>query len=465
MTRGRTKPLITPVQRNLLNVSGMHGAHLQYSEVDAMPFNQPIAFIAKNDAHALKLKDELAEWLITEEPAELQFDDEPGRTYYAIVQNTIEDFERIGIMRQGSISFLCLDPYAYGEEDAKEFTSDTVIINNPGTAPADPIIELEVEESTTFAMVQNQNQEYMMIGTPIEDDVEVVNGKELILSENGSTLDTWNSAGTRIDDWIGNISGKMRYDGTGILAESYGTGEKMHGPAVIKEIPPIQDFEIDTTFDIISNFEIDNYRMEIYMFDEGMDMLGKMGVNDNNRNLWRRNGLGRVGEYVDNSTRYVIGGGNYQQDDLKKVSLMYLRVKREGKKVTFYIAEIRNGRHHATLTRSMNVSSDYLGKLKYVQLFIGNWKDRNRTFRTRINYVNVYELAQNTVDNTPYILYPGDIVTFDHVNEEILVNGEDRKDLKDFGGSFFSLTKGENQLIMHPANSFFGNVKFRPRYR
>lgn len=454
---------LSPNEINTMSVSGMDGSYIQGKRKPGVSLKVKIMMRLESSEDLREAIDELNEFFDTEEEVPIIFSDEPNKTYYGMMSDISEGIEVEGT-HIVTITFFRSDPYKYGPEESMEFQSDADSVDNQGKATAFPVFELEVHEPTTFAMIQNQRQEYMMIGTPAEDDVEVVSGKDLVLTENGSTLDTWDTNGTEIDNFIGNIAGSMRHDGTGILAESYGTGEKMHGPAVIKEISPIQDFEIETTFDIISNHEEDNYRMEVYMFDEGMNMLGKMGINDNNRNLWRRLGLGRVGGYAGPSERYAINGDNYKRDDLGEVALMYLRVKREGKKFTFYIAEIRNGRHYATIEESINVSNEYLGKLKYIQLFIGNWQDRNRTFRTRINYVHVYKLQELTVDQTRYIAYPGDIITFGHKNEEILINGEDRSDLKDFGGTFFHLYRGENQLLMHPPNTFFGKLHYNPRF-
>ncbi|KGX88034.1 distal tail protein Dit [Pontibacillus litoralis] len=395
---------------------------------------------------------------------QLSFTDESVFYYATLEQNNIPEEQSNELICM--LVFSCSDPFKYGQENTFDFESDVLTMHYEGTTESSPIIELDVLKPSTFAMVQNQNEEYMLIGTPATDDVEIVDSRKTILQENGSTLDAWMKNPTRIDGWIGKVTGSFAHDGTGILVENFGTGDKMHGPALIKEITPTQDFEIESTFDIISNKEEDNYRMEFYMFDEALNMIGKMGINDNNRNITRRNGLARVGEYEDKYTRYLIGSGNYQYDNLKRVALMYLRVKRVGKKFTFYIAEIRNGKHYVPLTRTYtDQTGEFQNPLKYIQIYIGNWKDRNRTFRTRINYINVYELAQETIDQTPYIVYPGDTVTFNHFNKQLLINGEDRKDLKDFGGSFFNLSKGENQLILHPANSFMGRCKYRERYR
>src|SRR5690625_2408118 len=124
----------------------------------------------------------------------------------------------------------------------------------------------------------------------------------------------------------------MMFDENGVRTESYGRGDKMHGPALLETVPKSwQDFEIVAEFDIISQRKEDNWRMEVYFLDEGMNMLGKMGVKDNNRNLFRRHGLGRVGPYRGAGLKngYAIGSHKYKLDDLgknynKKLIVLYV---------------------------------------------------------------------------------------------------------------------------------------------
>src|SRR5690625_7225202 len=91
-----------------------------------------------------------------------------------------------------------------------------------------------------------------------------------------------------------------------------------------------------------------------------MNMLGKMGVKDNNRNLFRRHGLGRVGPYRGAGLKngYAIGSHNYKRDDLGKISNMHLRVKREGNLYTFYMAEWRNHKHRDSIEASYRDRSE-----------------------------------------------------------------------------------------------------------
>ena len=153
LLQGREKPPFAPIDRRLISVPGMAGAYLSSTSVRPLLINQPIGVVVHSDAEALQIKEELAEWLFTDKPVELQFDDEPGRTYYAIVQNTIEDFSKFAEFRTGTIQFLCLDPYSYGSEQTIEPNDDTFIIENNGTAEAEPIIELTATQKSTFAMV------------------------------------------------------------------------------------------------------------------------------------------------------------------------------------------------------------------------------------------------------------------------------------------------------------------------
>src|SRR5690606_6328397 len=104
--------------------------------------------------------------------------------------------------------------------------------------------------------------------------------KTSVLYENGSTINTWITPVTLdvVDShFIDHIDGVMGTDGAGIRPETWGTvGQKQHGAGALKELPEtIQDFEIETTFDVISTREIENWRMGIMLFDEFMNTIDR----------------------------------------------------------------------------------------------------------------------------------------------------------------------------------------------
>ncbi|SFL38746.1 putative phage tail component, N-terminal domain-containing protein [Gracilibacillus orientalis] len=469
LLEGRQKAPFAPRNNNLLRVPGMPGAYLKNETIDVLYITQPVGFVVEDDADALTKKDELAEWLLTGKTVELKLDDEPGRTYFAKLEGTIEDYQKFVDQRRGTLTFLCPDPYSYGPELEFIASSGYFSITNTGTAEAEPIFEFEVTAPVTFLMIQNQLNEYMMIGEPADDDVQVVDSRELIFSEDGN-MDGWMTNGTEIDPISGAISnGTMTHDGTGIIADDYGSpvsGNDGYGPAIIKELPEaIEDFEISTIIDTRTNDLNQNFRVELYAFDEGMNMLGKIGIHDGNRNFHERNGLARVGEYVDSTTRYFIHSGNFQFRNSGPALTFFIKWKREGINFEFNIYRIVNGElRNWTRRRFKDRSGQWLGRLKYIQAYIRTYRGRTNPNIARVNQLKVEKLLQVTEDQTPYIAYPGDIITFNHTNNgQVYINGEVYEENM-LGVDYFTLKKGDNEIAALPSDSFNISGRYRRRY-
>src|SRR5690625_3224128 len=130
----------------------MTGAHLSQTDTQVRVISVPVFLLADDMSDLQKIKEDMAEWLIHDEPKPLIFKDEPGRTYYAVVDGSL-DLDELVRWGDGVITFICPDPYKYGEEKTVEFSEDSTVIENNGTAPAKPIIELTAKEKSTFAMV------------------------------------------------------------------------------------------------------------------------------------------------------------------------------------------------------------------------------------------------------------------------------------------------------------------------
>lgn len=464
VVRGRKRPAWAPVQRNLITVTGMTGAHLSQTDTQVRVISVPILIMAESFSDLQKIKEDLAEWLIHDEPKELVFRDEPDRIYYAVVDGEL-DLDELVRWGDGVITFVCPDPNKYGPEKTVEPSSDAFIVENNGTAEAEPIIELTATEKATFAMVATEN-EYNLIGRPAEVDEQLVDEKVRVLYERGDTINEWTTAGTQVD---GAVTGQMTTDGTGIVVQSYGTNAGWHGPALLKEIDPIQDFEVAMRLRVEATDPNTTYRLEFYLFDEFMNVLGKMAIMDASRGKIQYAAEGRVGPFVGKHINYLISSRNYQRDRAHFHGM--LRMKRIGKRFEFYVARIGHTSeeghiHHDTLTEVFNdVNNQYQGRLRYVQIHIGKYGDTPSAQTPKISAIEVFEHNEVLVDETPYIIYPGDIVEFDHVTKDIRLNGESRKDLKAFGGSFFTLKKGINTLTVTPENTFNTKITYRERYK
>ena len=456
-----------PIHREFVTVVGKPGAYLSNTQKQIRTISVPVLLLADDLSDLQKVKEDLANWLIHDEPKELIFNDEPDRVYYAVVSGSL-DLDELVHSGQGIITFLCPDPFKYGHEKTIHFPSDQVIVNNEGTAEADPIFELTATQKTTFAMISN-GEDYNLIGQPADDDIVPVDYKTSVMYENGSTLSEWQHTQDRTfisdDGNIDSLDGEMGTDGAGIRPISYGTPRTgQRGGAITRELSNVvQDFEMQSTFDIISNFEEENFRMMIYFLDENMNSIGHIGLKDNSRNHKRRVALSQLGQWQQGVS--LIGDNDRIIDNSRDNTVYYLRFKREGKRFTAYVAYVRNLKHQIIWEQSYtDINNQFQGRLKYVTLFIGSYQDRRVPSRLRINNIEITELKRVEEDQTPYILDVGDVVTFDHKNNDILVNGEPRKDLKNFGASFFTLKKGDNQLLVTPEDSFETNVRFRERF-
>ncbi|MGG3821092.1 distal tail protein Dit [Geobacillus thermodenitrificans] len=460
MLRGRKRSAWAPRSLNLLTVPRKPGAYLQGVETSVREIEVPIGLVAESIGDLQKMKEDLAAWLVTDEPKELIFDDEPDRIYYAIVDETL-DLEEIARIGQGTIRFICPDPYKYGFEKEASFPSDVVSLNYEGTAPGDPVFELEVTDPVTFAMIQNQDEEYMMIGRPAEVTTPIVNTKTLLLYENGETIDSWTPATPEME---GGSQGTIGYDGAGITAPNYGTGTGYHGPSVFKEVPPTQDFEIELRGQLYTDHVNQTGRFGFFLFDEQMRQIAFMAAIDNSQYVNRKLAEGRIGPYIGDFKNYIVSSRNYQKDWDNFPA--YLRLRRTGDKYEFYVARVLgDGTHFEPLTASWTVFEDkFRGRLRYVGVFIDKYGNTASPHTNRIDYIRVNAITQAAEDQTPYIAYPGDVITFDHQNSDILLNGESRMDLKQFGASFFKLKPGQNQFVVMPDNNFNVKVRFKERF-
>ncbi|PGU48765.1 distal tail protein Dit, partial [Bacillus cereus] len=75
MLVGRKRPSWAPIKRNLVRAPHRPGAFFMNTETQERRIDVPIVIKAKKDiADLQKVKEDLAAWLVTEQPTELIFD-------------------------------------------------------------------------------------------------------------------------------------------------------------------------------------------------------------------------------------------------------------------------------------------------------------------------------------------------------------------------------------------------------
>ncbi|MBD1223297.1 phage tail family protein [Virgibacillus halodenitrificans] len=454
---------LSPNEIQSIVAAGRDGAFFQGKRKPGVPLKVRAMLRHKSSIQLRAAIDELNGILDTDEPVPIIFGDEPQKTYYGIL-SSIEEGTEIKGVHVVTITFWRGDPYKYGPEQPHQFT-DATLLTNEGTAEAQPIFELEVLAPVTFAMVSN-GEEYNLLGVPTYVGEEVVEAKTLIFREDGSTIDGWINDTNPIDGGLS--QGAMTTDGSGIVVDSYGPIPNpfdWHGPTILKEVPVTQDFEIETIMELDTSVPAQTARIDLHFIDEFSNNMGKLAILDRSRGRAEKEGEARYGPTSGAYETYPIDRFNYKFDYMERL-YAYLRVRRVGNEFDFYIARLDpQGKHRDPISkRYVDVNNEYNGKLRYIKVNIARYSEFPPDL-AKIYWINVYSLADRLENQVPYMANLGDIITFDHVNDELLINGEDRKDIKDFGGSFFSLAKGENQLAVLPSGAFNAKVKYRPRYR
>lgn len=450
------RPGIAPVENVLIPVSRYPGAYVSETNIGVRRLSIPVIIYHEGYEDLQKKKEEIAEWLYHEEPKELVFDDDPDRVYYAKLDGEL-NFEEHRTVAFSTLEFICPDPFKYGPEKVYKTDQDTFIIENVGTAPTKPIFELTCKQPVTFAMVSD-GERYNMIGRPADVEQDIVDEKVVVLDEVGDTIDTWQPAP--------GFNGTFVHGSQGIQVGNWGSGTGWHGPGAIKEINPIRDFEIEFFVYVRSTTPDRTFRISTNFFDENMNELGMLRLWDNSDRILRKVVEARVGPYVGDFINYPISSRNY---DIRNQMVWggIIRVTRKGNVFTFYAARITQaGRHVSKITQTFaDVNNQFAGKLKFVRIDIANYGNTEKPNEAVINRIRVFEHKKVEVDQTPYIAYPGDVITFDHTTNELLLNGEDAKRLKDLGGQYFDLPKGYTTLTILPEGAFDTTVRFRPRYR
>ncbi|MGJ9381812.1 distal tail protein Dit [Salipaludibacillus sp. CF4.18] len=461
ISQGKQRPPFAPINRNMLKVPGMKGAHLNRSEVDELPLSIPITIIA-NDRNMEEIEEELANWLVTEEPSPLIYSDRPNKTYYAVFDGAIDDFKEIIDIGEGTLHFVCPDPHKYGQEQGPyQFLDDAISIANEGTAEAYPLITATAKESVTSFLVAKGDKDYLMMGRPV-DVAENSSFQEFerLLTNNMSSTTGWTTA-SGID---GEVAGTMVSNGTRFEASSYGTGSGWHGPAPKTSIPeaPLLDFRMEA---IVGMWNQNNNvgRVEIYLLDDLNQVVGKMAMKDTRNGEALAVGEARLGDGTVNYhmiNEYGDKKGNWNN------FYGMLRLQRRGKVWYAYIAKIdqATGKHHTI--RSVS------------------WTDNDQVFTRNVSQIvvhtgeygaftagamGIYDCKvwriNEQADGVPYIVNQGDEIVFDMKQELMTINGEARTDLKDFGGTYFALDKGDNYLFTYPEGAFDTQISWISKYK
>lgn len=471
MAQGRTKPPFASIERQLLTIPGRHGAYLQTSQKQPLVINQPIGFFVSDDVDALRLKDELASWLVTDEPAPLTFDDEPGRIYYAVVTNTIDDFEKFSNLRQGTIQFLCLDPYGYSAELTHNVTNNPTVLNE-GTAETYPIFDVEILQPITRLEIKNKSlvdklgaHPSIILGRAATIEQTKFIPEELVFQDSMQSTQTWQAA-SEIDN--GYIAGEIGVDSKGFYPRLFGNAIEPYnwqGPSLQRGIgTSLQDFKADIFIENL-NTAAETGMLAVYFRDANGNKIANIGFGDAWTEKAENFGHGQLGNYnsgprQDAYADYAAGWNNFSG---------VIRVIREDNVWRFYYAQLQpDGKHVWVHSRSRIADNarQFMAPVTSIQVAFRLWPASDRT-NMHIKSIKIYKLNKrenNQETKAAFLAQAGDKFTIDTKQHLILKNGELATDMADLALLMFPFAKGQNALEVIPNGAVQVNARFKKAY-
>jgi predicted phage tail component-like protein len=458
--RGSDRPSWAPVEREWIEIPGRMGALLSKTKMKVKAYNIPVLIEANNTADLQKVKEDMADWLIHDGPKELIFDDEPDRVSFAVVDGNFNPEEIVG-NGKGVITFLVPDSLKYGPERSGLLSNNAGYIDYNGTAEAKPRFEFDVLAPITHLDIVG-DEGYMRIGQPYSVDQTPFEAETIILNDELTSLTGWGSA-TSVDEGV--IAGTMAVQNGGFMAASYGSGSLWHGPSLKKSLSEqLQDFKVE--FFLQQDTHLDPRtigRVELYLLDINNSVIAKLAMVDPWAGVKSNLAEVRIGDQSKYHSMIKTSG---ETDIWWNTFKGVIRLERVGKRFFAYVANITSdGKHFRTWhTGFDDNASAYQARVAQVQVHVGMY-GTHPTQTSIAKSVKVYKINQPGANEIPYIAKAGDTIEIDFKNSLILINGEERKDLKDFGASFFSFKKGRNNLFVLPEDRVETQVTWREAFK
>ena len=475
---GWKKPAWAPLRRNLLQVPNYPGARLLNTQTEIRVIPVPVGIIVPDGSDLETLKEEIADWLITDQEAELKFDSEPNRTYFAVVDDGFDPDEFV-TLGKGVIKFICPMPYKLGENKTSEFvqswsTETTAYLTNKGSVEAPPIIEIEVKKPSTFLDVwfgdYPNDRDYFRLGYPRTVEETPVQERERVMWDEMNTTVGWTPVTGQVEEMKGTGSFKTR-DST-LYCEDYGQDKGFYGAIAKKSIPggSLQDFEMEAWMTLQSKNVGEMGRVEVLLLDEASNVVARINMNDLYEDAEITKAYMRIGNNgTPNSIRKLVDTSGGYSTTFNKFRGR-LRIARRGKQWSVYVAKFKDGTYTdgASLVEQFNDvdNSNPMTNRKIAQVMIAvcRWDNHPAIDNICITDLKIWKVNKVSDNTRSFIYDAGDKIIIDTEKSLCTINGKDAINLKSIFSNFPTVIRGQNRIDIMPPD-VKAKISFRERYR
>lgn len=450
-----------PIRRKSINVPGRPGAIPNGFDTDPRPIKVTVEIEAESKEDWLDKAEILAGFVIREEPVELEFESEPGRYYKAEFEGEL-DTRELNIYGQIDLNFICNDPHSYKREVAFNFVDGAASVAIGGTVPSKPIYEIDVLEDITHLDIFT-NEHYLRFGKLAPIDEPVYERQTLVMTDNLTTLNGWSLA-TTVDN--GYIAGAMQATPAGFVASNFGTAitpHKWQGPSVQKPLTQaLQNFRIDIPIVLLNNAK-NTGMIEVYLKDAQGNTVMKIGLEDIWYTMKRNQGKFQLGNVATRKVQhYRVPDYAPAWNDFRGM----LRLYRDGNRFRPYFSIIdTKGKHNWVSSAYVytDIAGEYLAPITSIQVAIRKFPGSGQA-DMRIDSIKVWRLNDPKA-GVPIMAQKGQKIIIDSGAGVVLVDGEEREDLKDWFSDYFAIKPGSTTLLIQPADKVAGKIRIRERSR
>ncbi|HDR7791204.1 phage tail protein [Bacillus cereus] len=478
IAKGWKRPTWAPLKRNFLSVPGYPGARLLNTQTEMRVLSIPVGIIVPDGSDLEIIKEEIADWLITDQPTELIFDVEPNRTYLAVVDDSFDpdEFVTLGI---GTIKFICPMPYKLGKVQTHTFTQSwsteiTSYFTNKGSVEAPALIEMTVKKPSTFLDVwfgkYPLERNYFRIGYPLTVEETTVQERERVLWDEMASPIGWTPVTGQVEEMKGTGSFKSR-DGYALYCEDYGQEKGFHGAIAKKNIPggPIQDFEMEAWVRLKSKSIGEMGRVEVLLLDDASNIVARINMSDLYWDAEITKAYMRIGNAgTPNSIRKLVDTSGAHPNTFNQF-YGRLRIARRGKEWTVYVARFRDGTEiddASIVERWIDETGNPMTNRKIAQVMIAvcKWDNNQPVDVIQIDDLKIWKINKVPSNTKPYIFDAGDKVIIDTERSLVTINGKDAINIKDIFSEFPKIIRGDNRIDIMPPD-VAATISYRERYR
>ncbi|HDR7338780.1 TPA: phage tail family protein, partial [Bacillus anthracis] len=439
----------------------------------------PLVIKAKKDmADLQKLKEDLADWLYTEQPAELIFDDELDRTYLALIDGSV-DLDEIVNRGRGVITFVCPMPYKLGEINTHKFTQEwstetTSYFTNKGSVEAPALIEMTVKKPSTFLDVwfgeYPHNRDYFRIGYPLTVEETTVQERERVMWDEMATPIGWTPVTGQFEEMKGTGSFKSR-NGHALYCEDYGKETGFYGAIAKKNIPggPLQDFEMEAWVTLKSKNIGEMGRVEVLLLDETSNVVSRINMNDLYATAEITRAHMKIGNSgTPNSFRKLVDTSGFYSTTFNQFRGR-LRIARRGKVWSVYVAKFIDGTEKdgaSLVERWIDETGNPMTERKIAQVMIAicKWDNHQPINEIQIDDLKIWKVNKVPSNAQPYIFDTGDKIVIDTERSLVTINGKNAINIKEIFSNFPVVIRGENRIDIMPPD-VNATISYRERYR